>query len=78
MLLADTKSRRWVLVLLLKEYGRGKKKIKSNAQDCDGNPITFQLGMTLRAFSCRPGAVGGEAGKGLLFPSVRQINSEDF
>lgn len=77
MLPASAKSERWVLVLLSKEYDR-KKKIQLNAKDCDGNPITFQLNMTLRAFSCWPGAVGGGAGKGLLFPSMRQINSEDF
>lgn len=80
MLPANAKSRRWVLVSLLKEYGRKKKKNpnKLNIQDCDGKPVTFQLGVTLRAFSCWSGAVGGEAGKGLLFLSVRHINSEAF
>lgn len=44
MLPANAKSKRWVLVSLLKEYGR-KKIMLLNVQGCDGNSITFQLGM---------------------------------
>lgn len=45
MLPANVKSKRWMPVWLSRECGRDKI-IQLNLWGCDGNPVTFQLGIT--------------------------------